>query len=109
MGKHLAAEVFTSYSAGTEPQAQINPDAVRLVKERYGIDMEKTQYSKPLSAIPSVDVVITMGCAVSCPNLPCAYQEDWGLADPSEQPDVVFLSVIDIIHQKILELKNSLS
>ncbi len=33
------------YSAGSQPQRQINQDAVRLMKELYGIDMEKTQYS----------------------------------------------------------------
>ena len=43
-GKVLAADVFESYSAGTETKPQINQDAVRLMKELYGIDMEKTQY-----------------------------------------------------------------
>ena len=51
-GKVLAADVFESYSAGTETKPQINQDAVRLMKELYGIDMEKTQYSKLISAIP---------------------------------------------------------
>ena len=49
-GKVLAADVFESYSAGTETKPQINQDAVRLMKELYGIDMEKTQYSKLISA-----------------------------------------------------------
>lgn len=39
--KHFAADVFESYSAGTETKPQINQDAVRLIKEHYGIDMEK--------------------------------------------------------------------
>ena len=78
LGKHLAADVFESYSAGTELKPSINTDAVRLMKERYHIDMEKTQYSKLLSALPPVDVVITMGCGVSCPQVPCKRREDWG-------------------------------
>ncbi len=39
-------------------------DAVRIMKDMYGIDMELTQYSKLLSEIPPVDIVITMGCNV---------------------------------------------
>ena len=50
LGKHLASDVFESYSAGTETKPQINQDAVRLMKQIYDIDMEKTQYSKPTGA-----------------------------------------------------------
>ena len=42
LGKHLAGDVFESYSAGTERKPQINQDAVRLMKEIYGIDMDST-------------------------------------------------------------------
>ena len=65
LGKYLASDVFESYSAGTETKPQINQDAVRLMKEIYQIDMEETQYSKLLSDIPPVDIVITMGCNVN--------------------------------------------
>ena len=64
LGKHLAADVFESYSAGTETKPQINQDAVRIMKELYGIDMEQTQYSKLLAEIPEPDVAISMGCNV---------------------------------------------
>ena len=33
LGKHLASDVFESYSAGTETKPQINQDAVRIMKE----------------------------------------------------------------------------
>ena len=64
LGKSLVSEIFESYSAGTATKPQINQDAVRLMKEQYQIDMEETQYSKLLSEIPPVDIVITMGCNV---------------------------------------------
>lgn len=32
LGKHLASDVFESYSAGTETKPKINQDAVRLMK-----------------------------------------------------------------------------
>ena len=104
LGKHFASDVFESYSAGTETKPQINQDAVRLMKQKYQIDMEKTQYSKLLSDIPPVDVVITMGCNVDCPNLPCKYREDWGLEDPTGKSDEEFAYTIEQIHTKIIEL-----
>lgn len=104
LGKSLASEIFESYSAGTETKPQINQDAVRLMKEQYQIDMEETQYSKLLSEIPPVDIVITMGCNVTCPNLPCRHREDWGIEDPTGKSDEEFLDVIQTIHRKILDL-----
>ena len=105
LGKKLAADVFESYSAGTETRPRINQDAVRLMKQVYGIDMEKTQYSKLLAELPPVDVVVTMGCNVQCPALPCAHREDWGLADPTGQPDDVFLETMRRIEENVLGLK----
>ena len=109
LGKKLAGDVFESYSAGTETKPRINPDAVRLMKQVHGIDMEATQYSKLLSDIPVVDVVITMGCNVQCPYLPCSHREDWGLEDPTGKDDDAFVETIRLIEQKILELKTSIS
>ena len=106
LGKHLASDVFTSYSAGTEIKSQINQDAVRLIKEIYNIDMEETQKNKLLDSIPAVDIVITMGCNVNCPFLPCKHREDWGLEDPSGKNDEEFKLIIDTIHNKVLELKD---
>ena len=103
--RHFAGDFFECYSAGTETKPQINQDAVRLVKELYGIDMEKSQYSKLLSDIPPVDIVVTMGCNVECPFLPCKHREDWGLDDPSGLDDIIFLETISLIKDKILDLK----
>lgn len=103
--KHFAADVFESYSAGTETKPQINQDAVRLIKEHYGIDMEKEQYSKLIDQIPALDIVITMGCNVDCPYLPSKHREDWGLDDPSGKSDEEFLKVINTIEDKVKELK----
>lgn len=105
LGKYLASDKFECYSAGTETKPQINQDAVRLIRNLYGIDMEKTQYSKLLADIPDVDIVITMGCNVECPYLPCSYREDWGLNDPTGKNDEEFLKVIKQIENNIKELK----
>ena len=105
LGKKLASNVFESYSAGTETKPQINQDAVRLMKHVHGIDMEETQRSKLVSDIPQVDVVITMGCNVRCPFLPCSHREDWGLEDPSGKSDDAFLETIRLIEEKVLDLR----
>lgn len=109
LGKYLAADVFESYSAGTEIKQQINQDAVRLMKEQYGIDMEQTQRSKLLAEIPPVDIVITMGCNVACPFLPCRHREDWGLDDPSGKRDEDFLLTINSIDRHIRKLAKELA
>ena len=109
LGKLLAPDVFESYSAGTETKPRINQDAVRLMKQEYGVDMEASQYSKLLSEIPRVDVVITMGCNVQCPFLPCSFREDWGLDDPTGKSDEAFFDVIREIERKVLVLKDKLS
>ncbi len=109
LGRHLAADVFESCSAGTERKDRINQDAVRLMKELYHIDMEaEGQHSKLLSDLPTVDVVITMGCNVKCPFLPCKWREDWGLEDPTGKPDEAFIETIRLIEEKIRGLKERL-
>ena len=109
LGRHLAADVFESYSAGTELKDRINPDAVRLMKALYHIDMEaEDQHSKLLSDLPPVDVVVTMGCNVQCPVLPCKWKEDWGLDDPTGQADQVFMETIRRIEEKVLILREKL-
>ena len=109
IGRVLADDVFESYSAGTALKAAINPDAVRLMKQLYGIDMEKDQHPKLLTDIPAVDVVITMGCGVTCPNLPCKRREDWGLEDPTGKSDEAFIAVIQAIESHILALRAELA
>ena len=108
LGKHLASDVFESYSAGTETKPQINQDAVRIMKEFYGIDMELTQYSKLITEIPEPDVAISMGCEVGCPFIGKAFDDNWGLPDPTGKSDEEFLKVIKAIEAKILELKKNL-
>lgn len=109
LGRHLAGDVMECYSAGTETKPKINQDAVRLMKQIYNIDMEATQYSKLLSEIPPVDIVVTMGCNVQCPFLPCKRREDWGLSDPTGKNDQEFIETIRVIETKIRDLAKELS
>lgn len=109
LGKLLASDVFECYSAGSEKKDQINQDAVRLMKKLYGIDMETTQHSKLIDEIPEPDIAISMGCNVSCPFIGRAFDDDWGLDDPTGKSDEEFQIIIGKIEQKILELKKKIS
>lgn len=110
LGKHYAPDVFESYSAGTETKPTINQDAVRIMKELYGIDMEANgQYSKLISEIPDADIAISMGCNVGCPYIGRGFDDNWGLDDPTGKSDDDFKSVIKSIERNILELRKMLS
>ena len=104
LGKHLIGDKYDFYSAGTETKPQINQDAVRLMKELYGIDMEQTQYSKTFDKIPSPDIVISMGCDVGCPFIGRDFDDNWGLPDPTDKDDTAFVCVIKQIHKLVLML-----
>ena len=104
LGKLYGADVFESYSAGTEVKPQINQDAVRVIKKLYEVDMNQTQRSKLLEDIPEVDIVITMGCNVNCPYVPCEHREDWGLEDPSGKEEEAFVFTAKKIEEKVKEL-----
>ena len=110
LGRHLASDVFQSYSAGTETKPQINQDAVRIMKELYNIDMEaEGQFSKLVSDIPEPDIAISMGCNVGCPFIGRPFDDNWGLDDPTGKSDDDFKAVIQRIEENIFELKKRLS
>ena len=104
LGKTMGPGVFEAYSAGTETKDRINPDAVRILKKLHGIDMEESQRSKLLTELPEIDILVTMGCNVMCPFLPCSHSEDWGLEDPSGKPDEAFVDTVRIIEEKMADL-----
>ena len=107
LGRRYASEKYEVFSAGTEIKQQINQDAVRLMKLLYHIDMEKEQYSKLITDIPAVDIVITMGCNVHRPALPCEERCDRGQEDPTGKSDEEFIEIIRLIEKNIKELVKS--
>jgi arsenate reductase (thioredoxin) len=105
ISKILAADVFEPFSAGTETKPQINQDAVSVIQELYGLDMNESQHSKLIAEIPTVDIVVSMGCNVNCPYLPCKHREDWGLDDPTGKGYDEFVNTAKTIEEKVLDLK----
>ncbi len=108
LGKHLASDVFESYSAGTEIKTQINQNAVRLMKILYGIDMQTTQYCKTINEIPVPDIAISMGCDVGCPHIGKKFDDNWALDDPTGHDDETFKRIILEIEKKVFMLKEQI-
>ncbi|HEY5562559.1 MAG TPA: arsenate reductase ArsC [Clostridiaceae bacterium] len=104
LSKLFAPDVFEAYSAGTELRDKINQDAVRIIKDLYNVDMNKTHKSKLLGDLPEIDIVVTMGCNVVCPFLPSKHREDWGLEDPTGKSDEDFRDIARTIEAKVKDL-----
>lgn len=101
--KHFGNDFLEVYSAGTEPTDSVNPQAIEAMK-RAGIDITG-QYPKLLEEIPKeLDIIITMGCNVKCPFIPCKFREDWGLDDPVGKPNEEFDVIRDKIKRKVIEM-----
>ena len=108
--RKLGSDSLTVYSAGTEDYPEVKPLAVEVMEE-VGVDMS-SQKPKLLSDIPAeLDILITMGCNVECPNVPSKHREDWGLDDPSGGPIEDFRETRELIKEKvsnlILRVKNN--
>ena len=63
LAKHAGYHGYKFCSAGSVPKEQIDPNAVRIMKEKFGIDMH-FQYSKTIRDIPAPDIAISMGCGL---------------------------------------------
>ncbi len=100
------------YSAGSQPAERVNPYAVKVMEEE-GIDMSG-HYPKSIEDIPywELDVVITLcgDAKETCPVVPGARTEHWGLPDPakhegSEEEKLEFFRKIrDEIKRRVEEL-----
>lgn len=104
LGKKLMNDKYEFYSCGTVLKNQINQDAVRIMKDLYQIDMEKDQYSKLITDIPEVDIMISMGCEVGCPYIGRNFDDNWNLKDPTGQDDEFFKKIISDIESRVLSL-----
>ncbi|WP_084075225.1 arsenate reductase ArsC [Demequina sp. NBRC 110052] len=72
-----AAGRALAWSGGSEPGAEINPDAVAAMAE-IGIDITG-EFPKPWTeeTLRAADVIVTMGCGDACPVYPGKRYLDW--------------------------------
>ncbi len=107
IGNSLSDGSFTCYSAGSEPSGSIDPDAARNLKDMLGIQMTDKQRPKTISELPPVNIVVTMGCGISCPYMSCERRIAWNIPDPKGMSDQKYMEVITMIRDKVEELLNS--
>jgi protein-tyrosine-phosphatase len=101
--KHLGSNLFEAYSAGTEEYPQVKPLAVQVMEEA-GVDMTGHR-PKLIKEIPNeLDILITMGCNVTCPYIPNKHTEDWGIEDPSGKGIEAFRKTREEIREKVEDL-----
>ncbi|MFY9499076.1 MAG: arsenate reductase ArsC [Tepidanaerobacteraceae bacterium] len=101
--KKLGSEVLEAYSAGTENYPEVKPLAVQVMEEA-GVDMSDHHPKLLSSTLAEVDILVTMGCNVECPYVPCRHREDWGIVDPSYGPIEDYRKTRDIIKEKVEDL-----
>jgi arsenate reductase (thioredoxin) len=112
-GRSLAAKVLLEHyangridvrSAGSEPDSELNPTVVAILRERH-LD-PSMDFPKPLAngdALES-DVIVTMGCGDTCPVFPGKRYLDWELTDPAGLPLEQVRSIVDEIDKRVQEL-----
>ncbi|MFA4028247.1 MAG: hypothetical protein GDYSWBUE_000108 [Candidatus Fervidibacterota bacterium] len=101
---------FDVASAGLNPAAEIDSNAILVMKER-GIDIS-SQRPKGLSEVGIVgsDVVVTVGLDVSTDSLTGApYRIEWDIPDPTGAPIEVYRRTRDLIEARVKELLKQLS
>jgi arsenate reductase len=98
---HLAGGRIEVRSAGSNPGTNVNPTAVRAMKE-VGIDIS-AEIPKVLTidAVKASDVCITMGCGDACPVFPGKRYLDWTLDDPAGQGIEAVRPIRDEIEKRV--------
>lgn len=107
--RDLAGDHVRVRTAGSSPAARINPQVARLL-DRRGIAVV-AEFPKPLTdeVVRASDYVITMGCGDACPVVPGRRYLDWGVADPTDQPDERVEEIIDDITRRVTALLNEVT
>ncbi len=93
-----------AYSAGSHPSSQINPLAIKAMKER-GIDLSGRR-PKGLNDLPAVemDYLVTMGCEEVCPVVPAKKIIEWQIPDPKGKPIEEVRRIRDVLEAKVKTL-----
>ncbi|MEC8742543.1 MAG: arsenate reductase ArsC [Candidatus Thermoplasmatota archaeon] len=96
---------FEASSAGTHPASAVAEHALTVLNAR-GINASGL-HPKGIEAVDteSADMIISMGCGVSCPALPIV--EDWGLDDPVGGPLSLYEATADEITRRLEAIREA--
>jgi arsenate reductase (thioredoxin) len=115
----LGSPRFNTFSAGSFPMGEVNPNAIKLLKQ-LGYDTSQFR-SKSWdeftgASAPKLDIVITVcgnAAAEQCPVwIGAPIQTHWGIDDPADKVgtqaeiDAAFKLVYDRLHQRITSFLN---
>ena len=102
----LGGDEFRGWSAGSSPLGRIVPGTLVVMQEK-GVSLEG-QWSKGLKDVPlhAVDVIVTLGCEVSCPVPPgfAGRVVEWNIPDPYGSDLARYREVRDLIGAQVAEL-----
>ena len=87
-------------SAGSNPSGEVNPTAIKLMgKMGHNISDHS---SKSVNEIKEeIDILISMGCGDSCPQLSVEKRLEWDIPDPKKMKEDEFVEVIKLIDKKV--------
>jgi len=96
-------------SAGDRPAGEVDPLTPEVMAEK-GIDLafRRPKALQELDLRRPFDLVVRMGCEVSCPHVPALREENWELEDPAGRSLDVWRRVRDQVEAKVEELVNRL-
>ena len=88
-------------SMGTCPERELDPKALEVLREEHIVWHGKP---KGVQDKEPIDVVVTMGCDVTCPAIPDAERIDWDIPDPSGKDMEGYRETLSLIKEKVTEL-----
>ena len=108
--KKLAPSEYEGISAGTIPVSEINPLAIKAMKE---VDIDISDNKSKLvtnEMIEESDSVVNMGCMdkESCPALFVEEIDDWDIEDPKGKSIEEIRKIRDSIETKVKKLVSEL-
>jgi arsenate reductase len=109
--RRYAPRGYMTLSAGTKPSGDINPLAIKVMKE-VGIDISN-QKSKDITEdmIRNSVKIVNMGCMDKsfCPTLFIPHLIDWRIEDPKGKPIEKVREIRDDIDRKVRQLAAELA
>jgi arsenate reductase len=91
-------------AAGTQPADRVHPVVVESMRDA-GIDLSLAHPQRLTDELASgASLLVTMGCAETCPHVPGLQTDDWALEDPKSRPRAEVDRIRDAIRARVESL-----
>ncbi|TAK30152.1 MAG: arsenate reductase ArsC [Myxococcaceae bacterium] len=91
-------------SAGTDPGARVHPEVLSVMRE-VGLDLADARPQRLTDALArQSQLLVTMGCGDTCPDVPGLALDDWPLDDPKGQPPERVRQIRDEVRTRVESL-----